>query len=167
MSETQQSSHPSWLRIGLLGCGGTIGLVILFLAGIAGLTFWGYRGAIQVREEVDRQYGAFDSYRVPQDGRIPSDRMNRFLAVRHALMPRCAEVTDATGRFKAVDDMAGQAEPDVGELFSRVGRVLRLWEGSPILAVWPFGVLPSAQDRSRERAVSPADRAMQRIARTR
>lgn len=125
MTEERPNSHPSWLRIGMLGCGGAVAVAGLFLAGIAGLTFWGYKSALEVREEVDRQFGGFDSYNVPADGTIPADRMARFLAIRRALMTRCPEVTEVTGSFRAVDEMAGQEKPDVGDLFGRVGRVIR------------------------------------------
>ena len=125
MADEQRASHPSWLGIGALGCAGVVGIVVLLLGGIAGLTFWGYRHAIGVREDLDRTYGTYDSYRPSPDGTIQPDRMRHFLTVRQALMPRCPEVTNVTGSFRAVDEMAGQHAPDVGELFSRVGRVVK------------------------------------------
>lgn len=125
MTDEPRSTHPSWLKIGALGCAGSLGLVVLFFGGLAAITFWGYRGALEVREEVDRRYGAFDSYQVPADGTVPAERMARFLAIRKALMPRCAEVTDIAGSLKSVEEAAHQDEPDVGEIFRRVGRVAR------------------------------------------
>lgn len=121
-----RKTEPGWLRIGGIGCALVAGVAVLLLGGITAMTFRGYRQALDVREELDRRWGAFDGYVVPADGTVPPDRMARFLDIRRTLMPRCAEVTAVTRSFARVDEIAGDDDPDVAELFRRVGSVIRL-----------------------------------------
>ena len=124
MGNQPDSPHPSWLKIGGIGCLTTLALAVLAGGAVVVFTFRGYQRELTLREELDRRYGAHDSHHVPADGTVPADRVVRFLNVRRTLMPRCAEVTDITGAFGRMESVARSREPDVGEGLRRAGDVI-------------------------------------------
>jgi hypothetical protein len=118
------------LKVGAIGCGSVVTLAVIAIGAIVAVTFQGYQRELDALEELDAKFGAFDSYRMPAGGTLPAERLERFLAVRRALVPRCAEITEFTGAFKEVEAAATAAEPDAGSLFhhagNAIGRVPRL-----------------------------------------
>ena len=125
MNERLDSAQPSWLKIGGIGCGIIVLLAVVAAVATVSLTYRGYQRALDVRLEVDRRYGAPDTYRLPAGGAMGPDRMRRFVAIRESLLPQCAVVTETTGAFKRVDAAARESRPDVGALFGRVWQAAR------------------------------------------
>jgi hypothetical protein len=76
-----------------LGCGLLLVLVVVGLAVVTASVFLGYRSAYAVRSELDRGYATQDGYTPPATGAIPAERLERFLAVRQALLPLCEKVS--------------------------------------------------------------------------
>ena len=125
MTEEPAAVHPSWLKIGGIGCAVALALAALAVGAIVSLTFRGYGRGFEVEGQLDRAYGQYESYRIPPHGTIPPDRLDRFIAVRRALIPRCAEVSDVTGSFARVQAAAREPDPDVPGLFDRAGAAIR------------------------------------------
>jgi hypothetical protein len=113
--------HPGWLKISGIGCAAVLGFVVSAVAAILAVTFRGYQREAATLGDIDARFGAHDSYRLPSDGAVPADRLARFIAVRRALMPRCAEITEWTGAFRGVEAAAGSDATDVVKLFRQVG----------------------------------------------
>jgi len=113
--------HPGWLKIGGTGCAAVLGFVVVAVAAILTVTFRGYQREAAALGDIDARFGAHDSYRLPSDGAVPADRLARFIAVRRALMPRCAEITEWTGAFRSVGTAAASDAPDVARVFRQAG----------------------------------------------
>jgi len=64
------------------------------------------------------------------DGTIPADRIERFLAVRHALTPWCDTFTEYRAAFVGMDELEkAEEDPEAGDAAKRVGTVFSaLWE---------------------------------------
>jgi hypothetical protein len=90
-----------------IGCGIGCGLVILMTAGIGTVGYFGVKRfsdrADRIEETFDRmdtEYGHPSEFTPQMDGRIPSDRMGVFLAVRDGMRPVQQEVS---GLFRTLD----------------------------------------------------------------
>lgn len=117
---------PAWLKGTGLGCLGL--LVLLVLAAIVGTVFVNVSGQrdIATLAQLDREHPDAGAYTPPVDGRIPPDRLAKFLAVRRALAVHCAELGDATERFRRMEQY-GEADEDslrMREFFRDTGRAL-------------------------------------------
>ncbi len=124
---TEQPTHAKAGRVRafMLAIGAIIVLLAAAFLVLVGATYRGYDAELAIANELDRRYGSYDGYHVPADGRLPADRMQRFLAVRRAVSIHCAEVTDIAGRFASVGAWAKGPDPAKGQLFLRIGRALR------------------------------------------
>lgn len=77
---------------------------------------------VETRETLDAAFPAQDAF--TPDGAVAPDRMERFLAVRRALMSTCEEFTGYRAAFQRMEEMdSAQEEPAAGEAMSRVGAV--------------------------------------------
>ena len=90
-----------------IGCGIGCGLMFLITAGIGTVGYFGIKGfkdrtdRIEVTfERMDAEYGHPSEFTPQIDGRIPSDRMGIFLAVRNDIQPVQQEVS---GLFRTLD----------------------------------------------------------------
>lgn len=117
---------PLWLKGAGIGCLGLLALIVL--AAVVGLVFVNVTGQrdIAALAELDREHPDAGTYTPPPDGRIPPDRLARFLAVRRALAAHCDELGDATERFGLLEQY-GEADEDslrMREFFTDTGRAL-------------------------------------------
>ncbi len=90
-----------------IGCGIGCGLMFLITAGIGTVGYFGIKGfkdrtdRIEVTfDRMDAEYGRPSEFTPQIDGRIPSDRMGIFLAVRNDIQPVQQEVS---GLFRTLD----------------------------------------------------------------
>ncbi len=120
----------SWKKGCLLGCGGMI--LIVTLLGGAGF-FWSkklldeFGEAIEVRQELDEQFGSQDAYSPPIH--ISADRMEAFLAVREELRHQCAELGAALAIFNEIDQYEEGYKPSPGEIWRIVKGSLTMVPG--------------------------------------
>jgi hypothetical protein len=105
------------------GCGGLILLLIVVTVG-GGLVMMRPMGpAVDAQRELDERLGRRDDYRPGADV-LSADRVERFLAVREAVMPMCADFNAMAEKFKAMDEMAeSEKEPSAGQALRAVGGV--------------------------------------------
>ena len=125
MRNDSASPHPGWLKIGGIGCGVLLVLLLVSAATLVTLTFRSYGRALAVREELDARYGALDAFQIPGAGGLPAERMTRFLAVRRVLQPRCQQVTEMLRPFRGVEAESRSANPDEGTIFRNGLRAIR------------------------------------------
>lgn len=127
MADDVRREGPGWFRVVIIGVAAAAALALIGFGALFGVAQRGYGRELATAEELDRRHGAFDAYHVAADGSVPAARMDRFLAVRRALRPRCPEVTELVRGFSAVGEYAGQPQPEAKELLGRVrGALLRL-----------------------------------------
>jgi len=107
-----------------IGCGV---MLLLFLVGMGTTTWFTFRGydqALRTRETLDQLYASQASYTPPPDGTIPAERMQRFLAVRRALVPFCERVSEHQQVFQRLSSYEDMDRPSVKEVFADGGRVI-------------------------------------------
>lgn len=118
------SKGKKWLIGCGAGCGGSIVLLILITVGSGLMMMRPMNGAVDAQRTLDERYGRRDAYTPPVEG-ITADRLERFLAVRAAVMPLCAKFSETAESFAAMEALDSQeAEPSKGELFSALGKVM-------------------------------------------
>lgn len=113
------------LKIGSIWFAGSLAILAISLGIVLTLTSREYGRGFALEEELGRRYEGLDAYRLPADGRTPPDRVARFLAVRRALAPKCPEITGLVGAFVDVRTTAEGHDPDVPDLFGKIGRAVR------------------------------------------
>ena len=121
------ASPKQWFRGCGLGCGGLILLVLLALLATTLVFNVGGSRVIRIREQVESTLGSAEELRLPANGRISADRMERLLAIRRAQAFECAEFTKSAAAFDAMDnfdeDNPAADEPNT-EIFGLMGRAL-------------------------------------------
>lgn len=117
------STGKKWLLGCGIGCGSIVLIgIILSVVGTMMMTR-PMDEAASSQQTLTERFGERDDYAPP--ARLTSDRVEAFLAVREALLPRCAEFKDITARFEAMDELdAGGDEPSPGEIFRNVKGVM-------------------------------------------
>lgn len=121
-----------WIKGCGLGCGGFLLLSILGMFILSHTMIGGMRRAIDTREQLDEQFGDQASYTPAIDGSIAPDRLERFLAVRHAAMATCDGFRATAHQFERMDaldegastgEVMGEMKDLMGEVFSMVPRM--------------------------------------------
>jgi hypothetical protein len=109
----------------LLGCGLGCGIpllvvtVVMIVGGIRMMK--PFDAAVATQKELTAAHGPRAEYVPPVDGPT-ADRLERFLRVRQALAPMCAEFVEIGGKFRRMEELdAGGEEPSKGEIFQAVG----------------------------------------------
>ncbi|ANM30719.1 hypothetical protein ABI59_15740 [Acidobacteria bacterium Mor1] len=109
MSEKQSKARfPRWvLGCSAAGCGTVVLLVALFIGwsvmGVRSITK-GFSDAVELRSEIEENFGGREGYVPPADGAVPADRMEAFLAVREATQPARDEIARVFGAFPTSED---------------------------------------------------------------
>ena len=109
MSETQSKARfPRWvLGCTAAGCGTVVLFIALFIGwsvmGVRSMTK-GFNDAVELRSEIEQNFGGREGYVPPADGAIPADRMEAFLAVRDATQPARDEIARVFGSFPTSED---------------------------------------------------------------
>jgi len=121
------ASSWSWLKGCALGCGGLILLTILGLVIMAGILSISGGKTIKAREKLETAYGAAADFTPWPDGRVPPDRLERYLAVRRELFAHCEAFTAAAAKFRAMealDALPENEKPSGRQLMNGVGRAV-------------------------------------------
>lgn len=102
--------YPKWL----VGCGvGCLAIgILIFIVGLGGFltvrkVAGGFRDAQQAVSRVEGEFGVPEAYTPESDGRIPSDRIEAFLAVRNATV---TVRTRLATRVQELESMGGNPE---------------------------------------------------------
>jgi hypothetical protein len=126
-----------WIKGCGLGCGGALLLSILVMFILSRTMMGGMRDAIDVRQQLDARFGDQASYTPAADGAVAADRLERFLAVRQAVMTTCGGFQATAAQFQrmdAIDDeaptrqIAGEMKNLMGEVFRMVPRMGEFFE---------------------------------------
>ncbi len=113
-----------WLIGCGVGCGGAILLVILVSIGASIFMMRPFDKAIDAQKILIADHGAREHYIPPVHG-VTADRMQKFLAVRRAVLPQCAQFAAITEKFEAMEELdRGGDEPSKGEVFKAVGGLM-------------------------------------------
>ena len=116
-------SGKKWLIGCGVGCGAVILLGILLSVGGSLYLMGPFNKAVDAQKELVAQYGEREAYIPPPQG-ITEDRLEKFLAVRRAVMPMCAEFQKLGDSFAAMEELdKGGDEPSKGEVFEALGNL--------------------------------------------
>ncbi len=116
-------SGKKWLIGCGVGCGAVILLGILLSVGGTLYMMRPFNKAIDVQKELVAQFGEREAYIPPPQGITP-DRLEKFLTIRRAVMPMCAEFQKISDSFAAMNELdKGGEEPSKGEIFKAVGNL--------------------------------------------
>jgi hypothetical protein len=121
------ASSRSWPKGCALGCGGLILLTILGLVIMAGILSISGGKTIKAREKLETACGTAADFTPWSDGRIPPDRLERYIAVRRELFPRCAAFMAAADKFRAMaalDSIPEDKRPSGRQLMNGVGHAI-------------------------------------------
>ncbi len=114
-----------WLK----GCGCSLAvLIVLVIVAIIGSSIFmmkPFREGMEIRERLDREYGAQSEYTPAPDGSVLPDRMERFLTVRRELMPTCSRFEEAYDSLNTLEQFDGQDDPPKGEILKAVFKTAR------------------------------------------
>ncbi len=106
----------SWLK----GCGCTFTVLlvlgVIVLVGSSLTMLKPFRQAIEIREQLDLEYGSQSEFTPAADGAVLPDRMERFLAVRRELMVTCGRFEQAYDSLNSMEQFDGQDDPPQGEV---------------------------------------------------
>ncbi|MCP4660447.1 MAG: hypothetical protein GY856_34020 [bacterium] len=109
-----------------IGCGVMVLLLPLGLGTTTWFTFRGYGEALRARQTLDGTYATQASYTPSPDGSIPVERMQRFLAVRRALMPFCERATAHQQVFERLSGYERTDQPPpMKEVVADLGRAVK------------------------------------------
>jgi len=115
----------------LLGCGLSCAVVALLgIAVLVGLGFWvrgrmqGFEESMHARDTLQQRYGESRDFVPWEDGAIPPDRMERFLAVRDATAPARDAIISSMAMIPA--DRADAEKIESGSFVDRLRFALRL-----------------------------------------
>jgi len=111
----------------LIGCGVGCGMVVLLgiLLSVGGGLYMmrPFNKAIDAQKELVAEYGEREAYIPPPQGITP-DRLEKFLAVRRAVMPMCGKFQEIGDSFAAMNELEkGDEDPSKGEIFKAVGNL--------------------------------------------
>ena len=104
----------------LKGCAATCGVLMLIVVG--GLALIGVRtcvplvGADRDLARLEERFGPADAYTPADDGAIPGERLQRFLAVRRALDATCDEFSAMLGQMERVETIGENDTPSGREV---------------------------------------------------
>ncbi len=116
-------SGKKWLIGCGVGCGAVLLLGIILSVGGGLYIMRPFNKAIDAQEELFAEYGERGNYIPPSPG-ITSDRLEKFLAVRRAVMPMCGKFQELGDSFAAMDELdKGDEEPSPGEIFKLLGNL--------------------------------------------
>jgi hypothetical protein len=91
----------SWLK----GCGlGCLVPVVVLIVLLAAVNLGGDQ-TIRTRRSVEERFGTAADFTPWRDGRIPADRLERYLAIRRALMADCETFSGAAERIAAMQEL--------------------------------------------------------------
>ena len=116
-------SGKKWLIGCGVGCGAALLLGILLSVGGGLYMMRPFNKAIDAQKELVAEYGEREVYIPPPRGITP-DRLEKFLAVRRAVMPMCGKFQDLSDSFAAMNEFENEDEdPSTGELFKALGNL--------------------------------------------
>ena len=114
-----------WLK----GCGCSLAVLVVLavIAAIGSSIFMmkSFREGMEIRERLDREYGAQSEYTPAPDGSVLPDRMERFLTVRRELMVTCSRFEEAYDSLNTMDQFDGQDDPPKGEVLKAAWKTAR------------------------------------------
>jgi hypothetical protein len=111
------------------------GCLLLLLAGVVlAVVIWVgmmslNRKAVDTRQALDDTYPSQETFTPSPEGGIPPERMERFLAVRQALLPYCETFAAHRAVFRRMEGYEeAEEDPETGEFLRSVGDVTStLW----------------------------------------
>ncbi len=112
-----------------IGCG-VLAIIVIVVGAVGWLGMMQLSGkAMESRAALEEAYPAQSAYTPPLDGAIAPDRMERFLAVRDALMPWCEAFTSYRTVFLRMEEYEqSDEEPPAGEFAKDTGSIPKtLW----------------------------------------
>ena len=117
-------SGKKWLIGCGVGCGAVLLLGILLSVGGGLYMMRPFNKAIDAQKELVAEYGERETYIPPPRGITP-ERLEKFLAVRRAVMPMCGKFQEISDSFAAMDELdEGGEEPSKGEVFKAMGNLM-------------------------------------------
>jgi hypothetical protein len=123
-------ARGKWIERGGIGCLVLLGGVAVLL-GSAWLVMMNLTNeAVKTRRSLDAALPSQETYTPPADGSIPPQRLERFLAVRRALMPYCETFSRHRTAFSRMETLEeSEEEPPAGEFLGSLGAVSKsLWQ---------------------------------------
>ena len=113
-------SGKKWLIGCGVGCGAVILLGILLSVGGSLYLMKPFNKAVDAQKELVAEFGEREAY-IPSPQGITPDRLEKFMAVRRAVMPMCAEFQKLGDSFAAMEELEkGGEDPTKGEVFKAV-----------------------------------------------
>jgi hypothetical protein len=119
----------------LLGCGIGCGVLLFVAIGMFGIGAYyygelsdGFDRAIEMRGELEEQYGGQDDYTPPPDGVPAPERLEAFLAVRESLRDYCQRWEATVGHIDSLDEKEELSAGDLLKVFSSA------WGIAPLLS---------------------------------
>ncbi len=113
-------SGKKWLIGCGVGCGAAILLAILLSVGGSLYLMKPFNKAVDAQKELVAQFGEREAY-IPSPQGITPDRLEKFMAVRRAVMPMCTEFQKLGDSFAAMEELdKGGEDPTKGEVFKAV-----------------------------------------------
>ena len=116
------------LRKWTLGCGLGCLLPILLLIGLGVAVNLGGGRTIKARQQIEATLGTAADFTPWSDGRIPADRLERFLAIRRELSADCETFAAAAAEFRGMqelDNLPADEDPGAGEAMGHVWQAMR------------------------------------------
>lgn len=112
----------SWLQGCAIGCGALIVIAVLFTIGGVMSVMKPLGGAIDIRAELDAQFGDQCSYQPPADGAVPADRIETFLRVRASLSEPCRVIERRSAAMRQLEELDDDAEISKTEVMALAGK---------------------------------------------
>jgi hypothetical protein len=114
-----------YLKLVGIGCGSSVLLVLLLVGALAASVLFEYREAAVLRDELDADYPTQASFTPSRDGSVPADRLQRFIAVRRVLHPRCEDVSELQRAFAKMESYDEMDRVPPMDMFRDVARVVK------------------------------------------
>ncbi|MEN8165809.1 MAG: hypothetical protein ABFS37_16890, partial [Acidobacteriota bacterium] len=113
-----------WLIGCGVGCGSFVVLMVLISIGGSLFMMRPFDRAVKAQKELTSEFGSRADF-VPQPDGITLDRLERFLAVRRAVMASCETFEGVAERFDAMGALENSDEdPALGDVFKGVGGIM-------------------------------------------